>query len=137
MTELSTCEFSHYYYVDYLMKMDDESINTLNLEVDRGVDFDTLAYLLESFPNLKSLVLNQNYSTSTIDEFYEFIRKTKLTQFILIDSQSEFLKFLKIKDLITHLPENANYKIKYGEEDIFLKYKQNNKLLELIGDFNI
>ncbi len=128
--ELSSCEYSDYYYVNYLLQM--KPTDELSLEVDRGVCFDTLGYLLEPL-KLSSLTLHQNYSTSSIDEFLNFIKLLKLKTFTLVDDQSEFLKNIKVKYLISSLPNHCHYTIIYGEEDATLIYKKGNKKLTLIG----
>ena len=51
----------------------------------------------------------------------------------LVDDQSDFLKNIKVKDLISSLPMDCNYTIIYGDEDLSLIYKKDNKKLTLIG----
>lgn len=128
--ELSSCEYADNYYVNYLLKMN--PTNELSLEVDRGVCFDTLGYLLEPL-ELSSLTLHQNYSTSSVDDFLNFIKLLKLKTLTLVDDQSDFLKNIKVKDLISSLPMDCNYTIIYGDEDLSLIYKKDNKKLTLIG----
>lgn len=131
--ELSDCEWSDYYYIDYLSKMD-KSITELDLVIDRSCDFEALAYVLESF-NLDTLKIEQNYSLSTMDDFIYFIQTLKLKNFTLIDSQSEFLIQLTLNDLSNIIPDDCYYVIQYGDDDQYIKYKKGNQKMTLIGKF--
>lgn len=131
--ELSNCEWSDYYYIDYLVKMD-KSMSTLDLVIDRGCDFRELSYVLELF-NLDTLKIEQNYSLSTMDDFIYFIQTLKLKNFTLIDSQSEFLTTLTLNNLINIIPDDCHYVIQYGEDDQHIKYKKGNQKMTLIGKF--
>lgn len=132
MLELSSCEYSDYYYVEYLMKID--QVKNLHLNIDRGCDFPTLAYILESF-ELDSLILEQNYSNNSFNDLVYFINTLKLKNFTLIDFQSELMKSLTLNELVKIVPDDCNYTFKYGEYDQYIKYKNMNRKITMIGKY--
>jgi hypothetical protein len=131
--ELSSCEWSDYYYIDYLSKMD-KSITVLDLNIDRGCDFRELSHVLALF-NLDTLKIEQNYSSSTKDDFIYFIKTLKIKNFTLIDFQSNFLTTLTINDLSKIAPDDCHYVIKYDDDDQHIKYKKGNQKITMIGKF--
>jgi len=135
MLELSSCVESKDYYITTLLSMN-KNIDTLYINVDRGVYFTALKDILIDF-NLKSLILEQNYSLSDIDDFYDFIKTLKLKEFKLIDIQSEFLKDLRFKKLLSVIPNECNYNIIYNEntENYDFYYCKNNQKIKLAGQF--
>ena len=131
--ELSSCESSEYYYVDYFIRISkkDSECETLYLDVDRGVDLDTLTYFLESFPNLTSLHLEQNYShESTTEDFITMIKTLKLKSLTLVDEQSQFLKGLTI-DLLLEATDQTIH-ITYGDDEQCVSCKN----VTMIGDYS-
>ncbi len=133
--ELSSCEVSEYYYVDYFLKMSREEKNCqyIKLDVDRGVDMGCLMYFLEDFPNLTTLHLEQNYShpENTIEDFLLLIKNLKLKSLILVDEQSQFLKGLTLDLLVNHVLPDQIIHITYGDDDQCV----NNKNITMVGIF--
>ena len=110
MLELSSCEHSEYYYEDILYALD-KNIKVLNIDVDRGVNYQYLGELLKEFTTLETLKLTQNYADpeTTLDDFLIFIKALKVKEFILEDLQSVFLPSLKLKDLNTDVKISIIY----------------------------
>jgi hypothetical protein len=118
--ELSSCEASEDYYENKIMELSlserGKSIDVIEMDVDRGVDFRVLKGLLIRFPNLKNIEINQNYSPSNavLDHFIEFVSALKLEKLKFADLQSEFLDNVDPKTLFEQLPGNCIYIIHHG-----------------------
>lgn len=138
--DLSSCEDSIDYYVNKLIDAANSDstryIDTMILEVDRGVEFSTLDYLLQSFPKLENLKIIQNYSPleSGMKEFLDFLKILGLKKFELEDLQSEFLGDATPSDLFKKLPNNCTYMIssKYSDKplaEVHIDAKNNKSLV--------
>lgn len=117
--DLSCCEISKEYYPSVLYDKACKDITSLEMEVDRGVDFQILLESLSEFPNLETLTLKQNYAHGkhiSLADFIDFLEHLSLKKFTLIDFQSEFLNILKPFDFFFMLPNNCDYVIIYGDE---------------------
>ncbi len=119
--ELSSCEASEYYYVRLLKTASKcvtaKNVEIISLNVDRGVDFDTLAIILLDFTGLKVLKLTQNYAYGVcieLNDFLQLLELLDLREFVLNDLQSEFLKGINQDDFFSKLPSNCTYRITYG-----------------------
>ena len=80
---------------------EDEELISLNLLVDRGVHkFRKLKVTLkECYPNLKHLVIEQDYSYPVVfHHFLNFIRDMKLDSLTVIDLQTEFFNEMTERD---------------------------------------
>ena len=104
MLELSSCEYAENYYEDVLYQLD-KNIKVLNMDVDRGVNYQYLGEILKDFTTLDTLKLTQNYADpeTTLDDFLTFIKALQVKEFILEDLQSVFLPSLKLEDLNTDI----------------------------------
>ena len=72
---------------------ENEELTDLSLLIDRGVhSFRELKIALkECYPNLKHLVIEQDYSIRTVfHHFLNFVRDMKLDSLTVIDLQTEF-----------------------------------------------
>jgi hypothetical protein len=119
LEDLSCCERSDTYYPLILYDNQSEDITSLEMEVDRGVDFQFLLESLDYFPNLKTLKLKQNYANGKhvkFTDFIGFLENMSLEKFTLVDFQSEFLNGIDPFDLFCMLPNNCDYTIVYGDE---------------------
>ena len=118
--ELSSCEASENYYEDKINKLSfserAKSIETIEIDIDRGVDFRVLKGLLVRFPELKNLEIQQNYSpiNNEVHHFTEFLKVLKLEKLKFVDLQSEFLETIDPKLLFEQLPGNCTYIIHHG-----------------------
>jgi hypothetical protein len=115
--DLSSCDVASNYYVNVIFNSFSPEIIKLTLEVDRGVDFDVLTHLLPSkFPNLEHLIIDQNYSTSSVADFLEFLTVIKLKTFTLTDYQSKFLKGLVVDEISSLVKDKLTINA-YNEDD--------------------
>lgn len=108
-------------------------IKTLKLDCDRGIDsWSTLDNdIANAFPNVEVILLDQNYSCDTLDEFYKFVKSIfsrNVSVFVLQDSQSEFVSDLKKQELFNCMSENSVILIRLDASenvrDIFIKYTE-------------
>jgi hypothetical protein len=119
LEDLSCCDSSDTYYPSILYNNQSEYVTSLEMEVDRGVDFQFLLESLNYFPNLKTLTLKQNYAHGKhvkFTDFIGFLENMSLEKFTLVDFQSEFLNGIHQFDLFGMLPNNCEYTIVYGDE---------------------
>jgi len=118
LANLSSCEDSRDYYNLVLRESSSGSVEYLEIEVDIGVDFEYLSdYLSHSFPNLKSLTIEQNSAhgkKTSLEDFVSFLADISLEKFTLVDFQSNFLKGLDPLVLFSMLPYNCTYTIFHG-----------------------
>ncbi len=122
-----------------------EKINYMYIDgIDRGIeDFPEFGdSLLELHPDLKVLVMSQNYSydNDITDEqfakdFIGFIKSLKLSVLIFYDSQSQFWTHLTLKDILDAQPDNSLYCICSGTSLKELN-KENKSCLFKISDKN-
>ncbi len=105
---------SENHYLDLLSDVNDH-VKSIDMTVDRGVDFKDLKDCLEYFDlKLTSLTIRQNYSMDG-DDFLLCLKTLKLKEFNLYDEQSSFLLNFDIHDLFSVMPDNSYYTIKYGD----------------------
>lgn len=118
LDDLSNCIYSMNHYQDILSEHESEKVTTIEIEVNRGVDFSELgATLSYCFPSLKVLTVKQNYTCGDHTEMKDFILFFKwlsLEKFTLIDNQSEFLENIDTFTLFKELKKNCTYTIVYG-----------------------
>lgn len=118
--DLSSCKESEDYYVNVLTQKGNDlktrMVNKIELDVDRGVNFEVLCHLLHSFPVLTSVSIKQNYSPNecTIDHFVAFLESLHLEKFELRDLQSSFLSSVEPSNLLNLLPSQCDYIIHCG-----------------------
>jgi len=133
--DLSCCEMSKEYYPLVLYDKASKDVTSLEMEVDRGVDFQFLFESLSEFPNLKALTLKQNYAHGKhvkFTDFIGFLENMSLEKFTLVDLQSEFLDGVDDLYVFNMLPHNCDYTIVYGygpQNHIFQLDPINNKSL--------
>ena len=120
LEDLSNCIYSENHYQDILSQNESKNITSIEIEVDRGVDFSDLgATLSYFFPSLKVLTVKQNYTCGDHTEMKDFILFFKwmsIEKFTLIDSQSEFLDNIDTSTLFKELKNNCTYAIVHGCE---------------------
>jgi hypothetical protein len=141
-------------YLDYFrltcQEVDYSKITHLRIDyIDRGItSFIFFGNMLKSlFPNLKSLEFDQNFSGESDDVYEEFLnmlKKLQLDNFRLCDTQSRFLKYLKINDIIECMPENSLFVLRrvtsddINDDELFDKINNNlKKYYEKIGSKEI